>query len=143
VVTRHNGIVNQFLGDGCMVTFGAPLDLKNPASYAVNASTILLNEINAAVENGELPETRIGVGIHTGEAVTGNIGTRERQQYSITGNVVILASRIEQLNKQFGSQVLVSEEVVKSIDHRGNDITCFGSIPLKGWHKPMLIYKIA
>jgi adenylate cyclase len=56
----------------------------------------------------------VGIGIHAGEVVTGNVGSSLRKQYSITGNVVILASRLEQLNKQFQSQLLISEEGSKS-----------------------------
>jgi len=141
-VTKHNGIVHQFLGDGCMVTFGAPIDLKNPSQNAVFASIILLKAIQDAVKNGDIEETKIGIGIHTGEVVTGNIGNAERQQYSITGSVVILASRIEQLNKQFGSQLLVSEDVMQSISQADLDATSFGSVALKGWHKPISIYKL-
>ncbi len=134
----------NFLGDGCMVTFGAPVKLDNPAKHAVAAAIMLLQELNRLVEDGGLPATRIGIGIHTGEAVTGNIGTSQRRQYSITGSVVILASRIEQLNKQFGSQLLVSEEVIQSIDaHDTAEATSFGYIALKGWHKPVGVYKLA
>ncbi|WP_166437295.1 adenylate/guanylate cyclase domain-containing protein [Niastella caeni] len=141
-VTRYNGIINQFLGDGCMVTFGAPVELNNPAQYAVQAGLMLLDELNKVSANGGMPVTKIGVGIHTGEVVTGNIGTAKRRQYSITGSVVILASRIEQLNKQFGSQLLVSEEVIQSIDINTAP-TCFGYVALKGWHKPVSVYKLA
>jgi adenylate cyclase len=140
-VSRHHGIVNQFLGDGCMVTFGAPIDLTNPSQHAVDASMTLLKELDAAMEMGDIPITKIGIGIHTGEVVTGNIGTSHRQQYSITGSVVILASRIEQLNKQFDSQLLVSEEVAHSI--QGIGFEHYGSVDLKGWHKPITIYKVA
>ncbi|HEX6426028.1 MAG TPA: adenylate/guanylate cyclase domain-containing protein [Niastella sp.] len=142
-VTRNNGIINQFLGDGCMVTFGAPVALKNPSQHAVDAAVLLLQELNTAVENGKLPATRIGIGIHTGEVVTGNIGTAQRRQYSITGSVVILASRIEQLNKQFASQLLVSEEVIQAIDTDASSVTCFGYVALKGWQKPVVVYKLA
>lgn len=141
-VGKYNGVIHQFLGDGCMVTFGAPVDLHNPSKNAVNAGIALLNAIEEAIHRGELPATRIGMGIHTGEVVTGNIGTAERQQYSITGNVVILASRIEQLNKQFGSQLLVSEEVVKLITPTLPK-SFLGAVALKGWHKPVSIYKLA
>ena len=140
-VSRHHGIVNQFLGDGCMVTFGAPLDLTNPSQHAVDASITLLKALESATIKGELPPTKIGIGIHTGEVVTGNIGTSHRQQYSITGSVVILASRIEQLNKQFDSQLLVSEEVAHSVN--GVGLQHYGSVDLKGWHKPITIYKVA
>jgi adenylate cyclase len=144
-ITRYNGIINQFLGDGCMVTFGAPVQLKNPAKAAVDAAIRLLQELNRALENGLLPATRIGIGIHTGEVVTGNIGTAQRRQYSITGSVVILAARIEQLNKQFGSQLLVSEEVIQAMDKdvAAEAATNFGCVALKGWHKPVTVYKLA
>jgi adenylate cyclase len=142
-VTRYNGIINQFLGDGCMVTFGAPVTLENPSQHAVDAAVLLLQELNWAVENGKLPATKIGIGIHTGDVVTGNIGTAQRRQYSITGSVVILASRIEQLNKQFASQLLVSEEVIRAIDTNASTVTCFGLVALKGWHKPVSVYKLA
>jgi adenylate cyclase len=66
-------------------------------------------------DNGNIPPTGVGVGIHAGEVVAGNVGSSLRKQYSIIGNVVILASRLEQLNKQFQSQLLISEEVWKAI----------------------------
>jgi adenylate cyclase len=123
-----------------MVTFGAPVKLDNPSQKAVDAAIGLISELNRASQNGALAATRIGIGIHTGEAVTGNIGTAQRRQYSITGSVVILASRIEQLNKQFGSQLLVSEEVVNSLDTCAVSAISFGYVALKGWHKPVLVY---
>ena len=104
---------------------------------------LLLQELNLAVENSKLHATRVGIGIHAGEVVTGNIGTAQRRQYSITRNVVILASRIEQLNKQFASQLLVSEEVIQAIDINTSCTTCFGSVALRGWHKPVVVYKLA
>jgi adenylate cyclase len=142
VVSRYHGIVHQFLGDGCMVTFGAPLDLPNPSQNAVDAAIHLLSAVDEAVKGRELPGTRIGLGIHTGEVVTGNIGTRERQQYSITGHVVILASRIEQLNKQFDSQLLVSEDVIQSVNAALPAVK-MDPVELKGWHEPVPIYKLA
>ncbi|MBO9204896.1 hypothetical protein J7I42_31700 [Niastella sp. MAH-29] len=72
------------------------------------------------------------------------MGTTQRRQYSITGSVVILASRIEQLNKQFGSQLLVSEDVMQVMDKKiGAAATNFGCVALKGWHKPVTVYKLA
>ena len=141
-VTKHHGIVNQFLGDGCMVTFGAPSPLSNPSQHAVNAAKEIQHELNKEIAKGNIPLTTIGIGIHTGEAVTGNIGNKERQQYSITGNVVILASRIEQLNKKFDSQFLISGDVRDSIDNSINS-ELIGDIHLKGWSEPVTIYKLA
>jgi adenylate cyclase len=142
-VTRHKGIINQFLGDGCMVTFGAPVALINPALHAVNAAIALHTELNVHIQKGSIAPTNIGIGIHVGDAVTGNIGTMERQQYSITGSVVILAARIEQLNKDYYSEILVSEDVVHQIDSLPPDSKFLGEVDLKGWHHPLGIYQIA
>jgi adenylate cyclase len=142
-VTKYDGIVNQILGDGCMVTFGAPLPTKNHSQKAVCSAIEILKQLQKAIKKGEITETRIGVGIHTGEAVTGNIGTSIRQQYSITGTVVIMASRIEQLNKEFHSQILVSEDVFRSIEQNNYDTQEYKNIPLKGFEKKVSIYKVA
>src|ERR1700754_1973244 len=132
-VMQYNGIVHQFLGDGCMVTFGATLELDNPSRNAVLASGRVVQALDAA---------RIGIGIHSGEVVIGNVGTAECQQNSISGSVVILAARIEQMNKKFDSQLLVSEEVIRS-SGRQEDATCLGAVSLKGWLNPVSIFKLA
>jgi len=143
-VTKHQGIINQFLGDGCMVTFGAPVVLKNAAHNAVKSAMEIHKELKEQIQIGGIARTSIGIGIHIGDAVTGNIGTNERQQYSITGSVVILAARIEQLNKDYNSQILISEDVVQDISHSlPSDSTFLGKIDLKGWHHPLGIYRIA
>jgi adenylate cyclase len=143
-VTRHHGIINQFLGDGCMITFGAPVALKNAAHNAVKSALEIQKELKEQIKRESIAPTSIGIGIHIGDAVTGNIGTNERQQYSITGSVVILAARIEQLNKDYNTQILISEDVVKQTAHMlPVDSTFIGNIDLKGWHHPLGIYKIA
>jgi adenylate cyclase len=143
-VTKHHGIINQFLGDGCMITFGAPVALQNPAQNAVTAAIEIHEELKRKVQQGTIAPTSVGIGIHIGNAVTGNIGTDERQQYSITGSVVILAARIEQLNKDYNTQILISDEVMKeiSVTHL-IDSRFVGKVNLKGWHHPLGIYKIA
>lgn len=142
-ITKHHGVVHQFLGDGCMITFGAPVELPDASHHAVNAGMELLARLNLAIDRNELPSTRIGIGIHTGEVVTGNIGTPERQQYSITGNPVILASRIEQFNKQFDSQLLVSNDVISSLKDRAESAIFMGRLNVKGWIEPIPIFKLA
>lgn len=143
VVIRHHGVVNQIMGDGCMISFGAPLPMQNPAKTAALAAREIIHELEVAVEEGKLPETKIGIGIHTGDAVTGNIGTDSRRQYSITGNVVIAASRIEQLNKKFDSQLLVSEEVALSLEGLPLPAELLGTFSLKGMDNLYRIYKLA
>lgn len=142
-VAKHHGIIHQFLGDGCMITFGAPGILQNPSQHAVNAGIDLLENLDKAIRQNMLAATRIGIGIHTGEVVTGNIGTAHRQQYSITGNPVILASRIEQFNKQFDSRLLVSKDVIHSLKNESIAATFLGKLNVKGWLDPVPVYKLA
>lgn len=142
-VNEHNGIVNQFLGDGCMVTFGAPIQLENPSDKAVKAALSIIEKIQGMNEAALIPQTGIGIGIHTGDAVVGNIGTEARQQYNITGNVVIQASRIEQLNKKYQSQLLISQEVMDEITAIPINTVQVGSVELKGMANEVFLWKLA
>jgi adenylate cyclase len=139
-VNKNSGIVNQILGDGFMATFGAPVENDNHTQNSVNAALQIVNELNEKNYNGEIPKTNIGIGIHTGEAFTGNVGTEDRQQYSITGNTVILAARLEQLNKEFNSSIVVSIDVIKNVkDVQHNAL---GTVEVKGFSNPVEVYKL-
>jgi adenylate cyclase len=143
IINKHHGIINQFLGDGCMITFGAPLTLDNPCENAVRAGLEIIETVESEVKKGILPDTRVGIGIHVGDAVTGNIGTELRQQYSITGNVVILACRIEQLNKSFNSQLLITHEVKECINGLADNAEEIGAVAVKGREEEVYLYKLA
>jgi adenylate cyclase len=110
-VTANRGIVNKFLGDGFMAVFGAPLTDENPCAAAVDAGLDILERVERLVREGLIPATRVGIGLHAGTAVVGNIGSAQRKEYTVIGDVVNLASRVEALNKQLGTQMLVTEEV--------------------------------
>jgi len=142
VVNRHRGIINQFLGDGFMATFGAPLATGEDCGNAVAAARELVAHVKALSEAGKIPPTRIGVGLHAGEAVTGNVGTAVRKQYSITGEVVVLASRIEQLNKDYGSQILISGEVLRAAAGQASGAVPLGPVRVKGREEPIEIYRL-
>ena len=142
IINKHKGIINQFLGDGFMATFGAPIYRGNDCQNAVNAAEEIVCEIEKKNIAGSILPTKVGIGIHYGEAITGNIGSSLRRQYSITGNVVILASRIEQLNKEFNSQILVSKEVLDNINST-TDYTSLGLANIKGREEKIEIFKLA
>ncbi len=142
VISKHHGIINQFLGDGFMATFGAPSSSGNDIQNAVNAAKEILEILNNKCNSGEIPQTKIGIGLHAGNIVTGNVGTVERKQYSITGNTVILASRIEQLNKEFNSEILISKEVMDHLDQHNIKFKNLGSVTLKGRVEPMEIIRL-
>lgn len=142
IINKHHGVINQFLGDGYMATFGAPASCGNDCQNAVNAAVEIVKKVNEKSESGEIPPTRIGIGLHAGNVVTGNVGTSLRKQYSITGNTVILASRIEQLNKRYNSQLLISKEVLHNIRQDNINPESLGSVEVKGREKPIHIYKL-
>ena len=109
----------------------------------MKAAIDIRNELSDQVQKGALAPTEIGIGIHVGDAITGNIGTTERKQYSVTGSVVILASRIEQLNKHYQSQILVSEDVMQHVGQSLPYETKFlEKVDLKGWHSKLGIYQV-
>jgi adenylate cyclase len=143
IVDRNHGVINQFLGDGFMATFGAPVSTGRDCRNAVSTARELLAAVNALSHSGRIPPTSIGIGLHAGEAVSGNIGSQARQQYSISGNVVILASRIEQLNKDYGSQLLASAEVLREAGEGDHGAESLGMVQVKGRDEPIEIYRLA
>jgi len=143
IVDRNHGVINQFLGDGFMATFGAPVATGRDCRNALSAARELLAAVKALSDSGRIPATSIGIGLHAGEAVSGNIGSQARQQYSISGNVVILAARIEQLNKDYGSQLLVSAEVLRETGEGDHGAEALGAVQVKGRDAPIEIYRLA
>ncbi len=116
IIQKNNGVINQFLGDGFMATFGAPLAIGNCSQNAVKAGDEIIQKLKEEIQAGKIPKTKVGIGLHYNEAVIGNVGSALRKQFSITGKVVILASRIEQLNKKYGTSFLISKAVFQQID---------------------------
>ena len=143
IVNRNNGIINKFLGDGFMAVFGAPLSDGHENLNAVAAARQILARVADETACGNVLPTRVGIGLHAGEAVTGRIGSAVRQEYTVIGDVVNLASRIEQLNKQFDSQLLISEEVWSAVSEHGTQAIRIGETQVKGHDAPIQVYKLA
>ncbi len=142
IVQSHHGVINQFLGDGFMATFGAPVSIGNSSQHATDAAREIVERIKVEYEKGRIPKTQIGIGLHYDEAVTGNIGSSARKQYSITGKVVIMASRIEQLNKKYGTNLLISREVYDQLDDETRkNFEWIENTTVKGSQKLISIYK--
>jgi adenylate cyclase len=143
IILNQHGIINQFLGDGFMATFGAPVSRGNPCENAVRAAQSIHEELKSRSANGQIPSTEIGIGIHAGDAVTGNVGTSSRQQYSVTGNVVILAARLEQLNKELHSNILISKEVLDRLSAKPSSCKTLGSVEIRGMGKAVEVFQLA
>ena len=142
IVNRHQGIVNKFLGDGFMAVFGAPVSIGNSCQSALNAAREILAEVERASDAGEMPVTRVGIGIHAGEALVGNIGSLERREYTVIGDVVNVAFRIEQLNKEFGSKLLISEQVQQAT-RAAAPTEAPASLQVRGRQTAVQVYKLA
>jgi adenylate cyclase len=142
VINHHQGVVFQILGDGLMACFGSPVENVLHADMAFQASLKIFQQIRNACENNIIPHTEIGVGLHSGFLVAGNIGNDQRKQFSISGTPVIVASRIEQLNKKYGTQFLISGQVLERIAPGKITISYIGEEPLRGIGKPVAVYKV-
>lgn len=143
IVNAHGGIINKFLGDGFMATFGAPVSSGADCKHAVLAAKEMLARVVVEQQRGSIPPTRIGIGLHAGEAVTGNIGGLRRKEYSVIGDVVNVASRIESLNKPHAAQLLVSEDVCRGAIEETAGATSLGPITVKGREQPVQVFKLA
>lgn len=142
IIEKHHGNVNQLLGDGIMVTFGAPVSHGNDCENAFLAAQAILHELEQKNQSGVIQETKIGIGLHAGHVVTGNIGNESRQQYSVTGNTVIIASRVEQLNKQYQSQLLITVEVYEQLPEKVKPSLTFDEVEVKGRRLPVQVAKV-
>ena len=140
IINRNNGIVNKFLGDGFMAVFGAPFSNGKDCLNAVQASKEILEKIQEYNQTQKIPPTKIGIGLHSGDAVTGNVGSDLRKEYTVIGDVVNSASRIEQLTKQYSEQILFSEDVISKIE--GFEIKEIDTVIVKGRVTPVKIYSL-
>lgn len=143
IVTENRGIVSQILGDGIMAVFGAPVKNRNHASNAVNAGYQMVESVQRLGIEKKIPPIKIGIGLNSGKVLAGNVGNERRKFYSLTGTAVIIAARIEQLNKQFKSQFLVSGEVFQRIENKDSKVKNLGKIPLKGIESKISVYQLA
>jgi len=143
IVNRHHGIINKFLGDGFMAVFGAPLSDGKDCANALKAAQEILARVQQEVEAGTILPTTVGIGLHAGEAVTGSIGSALRREYTVIGDVVNLAARIEKLNKRFDSQLLISEIVWQAVSTDGGEAVPMGQVEVRGREQAIQIYQVA
>jgi adenylate cyclase len=142
IVDRHNGIVNKFLGDGLLAIFGAPIEDPLEAANAVAAARAMLRAVDASNVGNAWP-IRLGIGIHIGQAVAGTVGSPRRKEYTVIGDTVNLASRLESLNKEFGSELIVSDAVREAAGDAFGDALPLGPTTVRGYADPVTAWRLA
>jgi len=139
-ITRYGGVVNQFQGDAMLVTFNVPLEDSAHADNAVKAAIEIQQASNSRTFAGSPLRTRIG--INSGEVIAGNIGAGDRFNYTVHGDAVNLAARLEQLNKKYKTRILMSESTVDLLSDKDN-IEPLGEVEIRGKTQSIRIFTIS
>ncbi len=144
IIEKHNGILNKFVGDAVLAVFGEPIKNENHAVDAVKCADDMLKKVKQLqskwLEEGK-PKIEIGVGISTGEAFVGNIGSEERLEYTVIGDTVNTASRIENYNKVYKTKFLISEETFLRVQ-KYVDVIKIREVAIRGKSKRINIYEV-
>jgi adenylate cyclase len=141
-ILRWRGTINEILGDGLLVFFGAPIPDPDAAEHAVAAALELqlaMTDLNARHRQEGLPELAVGIGIHTGEAIVGTIGSDRRMKYAAVGRNVNQAGRIE--SHTVGGQILISDDTHGHVAHLAEVTGRFES-RAKGLAEPMVMHEV-
>jgi adenylate cyclase len=142
IVDRHNGIINKFLGDGFLALFGAPLEDNRAAANALAAGQAMLKAVDGWNKARPDKTLRVGIGIHIGEAVTGTVGSPQRKEYTVIGDTVNLAARLEQLTKETGARMLVSQSVHEATTG-ADGAADLGPLAVRGYDKAVRVWRVA
>ncbi|HEY5927109.1 MAG TPA: adenylate/guanylate cyclase domain-containing protein [Kofleriaceae bacterium] len=144
IVKGHDGVVGKFMGDGLLAYWGVPDKLDDHAVMAVRAARDMrkaVRELNQHRETQGLPPIKIGIGIHTGTVAAGMLGGSLQSEYTVIGDAVNVASRVEGLTKEYDVDVLISETTWQLLGEprRGDKL---GSAEIRGRKEPVVLYTI-
>ena len=144
IIEEHKGILNKFMGDAILAIFGEPIKNENHPIDAVKCANKMLKKVKLLQDkwlNEGKPKIEIGIGIATGEAFVGNIGSEERLEYTVIGDTVNTASRIENYNKVYRTNFLISEETYLKVQ-KYVDVIKIREVSIRGKAKKINIYEV-
>ena len=144
IVAKHNGIINKFIGDAVMAIFGEPIQDKNHALNAVRCGYEMLvkvKELQRKWASEGKPKIDIGVGINTGEVFVGNIGSINRMEYTVIGDTVNLASRLESYNKIYKTSMLIGSTTYEATKNY-IEVIKISDVEIRGKAHKMDIYEV-
>ena len=146
-INSHHGIINKYIGDAIMAIFGAPVSSKNSAMDAFEAALDMrkaLVRLNEEFKKEGLPEVKFGIGIHTGPVFAGTIGAENRMEYTVIGDTVNTASRIESLCKTYTVDLLLSEAAAEKLADQAaasdKQLTFVADAQIRGKTEAMKVY---
>jgi adenylate cyclase len=144
-VFEQRGSLDKYIGDAIMAMFGAPVAEPRHASYACRAAIEMVRALQPLRESWRargIPGLDIGVGINTGQMVVGNMGSASRFNYTVVGDPVNLASRIEHLNKEYGTSILVSEYTYEPVKDEFRAAREVDMVRVRGRAQPVRLYEL-
>jgi len=144
LVMQKEGTIDKYIGDALMAIWGAPLDIENHAQLAIETAQEMeteLAKLNKELKADGLMELGVGIGINTGDAVVGNMGSNQRFDYTVLGDSVNLAARLEAQTKEYGVFFMFTEHTLKEITAPEN-LVMLDKIAVKGQTAPVTIYTI-
>ena len=144
VIRKHKGVINQFVGDEIFVTFGAPVPLINPVESAVCCAVEMiaqLEKINQELQSSLGIHIHVGIGINYGPVIAGNLGCEDKISYSVTGDSVNTAKRIESLTHGHPDRILISDSVYAKTKHR-LEVIPWEPVAVKGKNEKMVVYEV-
>ena len=143
IIIQNGGTIDKFMGDCIMAFWNAPLDMKDHANRAVKSAVEMqkeLKKLNKELKKEKLPAINIGIGINTGEALVGNMGSEQRFDYSVIGDDVNLASRLESSSKELGSTLVIGEKTKNQTN--GFKFNSLGTIKVKGKTEKIKVFTV-
>ena len=144
IIWECRGTIDKFIGDAILAVFGAPVAQPDHALRAVRAALRMqeaLGELNRGWSERGSPVLAMGIALHTGTVVAGNVGSPQRMEYTVIGDPVNLTARIEELNKTYGTRVLLSETTYDLVgDHFAAELV--SAAPVRGRSDPVRVYKL-
>jgi len=144
IVFKYDGLLDKYMGDAIMAVYGAPLDQPDHAERACRTALDMMEKLHELQKkwSGEgRPVLNIGVGVNSGDMVVGNMGSQMRFDYTVMGDSVNLGSRLEGINKEYGTNIVISEFTYEEVKEK---LVCreLDSVRVKGKHLPVKIYEL-
>ncbi len=145
IIMNYRGTLDKFIGDAIMAFYGAPLEQPDHALRACKTAIDMiksLKTLQSEWRERNLPHIDIGIGLNSGEMTVGNMGSDERFDYTIMGDNVNLASRLEGINKQYGTNIVISQYTHALIKSNNLYVRELDSVRVKGKREPVTIYEL-